>query len=467
MLPDGFLAFINEHRLFTQSDKILVAVSGGIDSMVLTDLLHQAGFSFGIAHVNFDLRESESDADATFVENRARTYGVPFHLTRFDTLAEATQRSESIQSTARRLRYGWFRQVQTQHGYVALATAHHLNDVLETVLLNLTRGTGLAGLRGMPIRSALSETAPALVRPLWFATRAAIEMYAQQRGLDWREDASNQSDKYSRNKIRHGVVPVLEQINPGLLQTFSRSLSQLRAAEAILKNDLAASFTRCSRPTSNGFIIDVAALAKLSEPLFRLGEWVRPYGFTPDVLAQCWQAIDPAGHPARAGQAVPGRNGQVFLAPAHQLLHDHGQLWLTPLGPATTRQAVQVRVWPTKPIELHTDGKLSVNLVQRADWNGHFIDNQNVALLDADALPFPWTFRLWREGDRFVPLGMTGTRLISDFLSDSKVPLQNRQRVWVLESRGQIQWIVGLRVAQASRITEKTSRIARLAWLMS
>ena len=460
MLPEGFLAFINEHRLFTQSDRIVVAVSGGIDSMVLTDLLHQAGFSFAMAHVNFGLRESEADADAIFVENRARTYGVPFHLTRFDTLAEAAQRGESVQLTARRLRYNWFRNVQTQHGYVAVATAHHLNDVLETVLLNLTRGTGLAGLRGMPVRSALSETAPALVRPLWFTTRVAIEMYAQQRGLDWREDASNQSDKYSRNKLRHQVVPVLEEINPGLLQALPRSLSQLRAAETILKNDLSTSFMLCSRPADDGFVIDVTLLSHCSEPLFRLGEWLRPYGFTPDVLAQCWQAINPAGH-------VPGRNGQVFLAPAHQLLHDHGQLWLTPLRPAAARQAVEVRTWPTRPIELHTDGKLSVNLMQRAEWNGQWTDNQVTALLDADALPFPWTIRLWREGDRFVPLGMKGTRLISDFLSDNKLPLQKRQRVWVLESGGRIQWIVGFRVAQESRITENTRRIARLEWLVS
>lgn len=456
MLPDGFLAFINEHRLFTKTDRLLLAVSGGLDSMVLAALLNQCGFTFGVAHVNFGLRDAASDADAAFVENMALSYGVPFHLTRFDTLAEATRRRESTQVTARQLRYEWFRQLQLQHGYVALATAHHLNDVLETVLLNLSRGTGLAGLRGMPIQSALTDTKPRVVRPLWFATRAAIESYAQDQAILWREDASNASDKYSRNQIRHHVVPVLEAINPGLMQTLPRSLSQLRAAEAILQQDLAASFQRCTQPTDEGFTIDIASLLQHSEPLFRLGEWLRPFGFTPDVLAQCWAVVSSIGN-------VPGRNGQVFLAPAHRLLHDRGKLWLLPRE-SVPNSPLQLTDWPISLLKVSTIGILSVKVISVDEWDGCWPADSAVALLDADVLPFPWLLRPWREGDRFSPLGMTGTRLISDFLADAKLPIRQREGVWVLEVGGQVMWILGLRVAHPARLTRVTRRIAVLSW---
>ncbi|MEZ0486485.1 tRNA lysidine(34) synthetase TilS [Fibrella aquatica] len=451
MLPDGFLSFINEHQLFGPADRVLLAVSGGIDSVVLVRLMQQAGFTFGIAHVNFGLRGADSDADAAFVQNMAHHYGVPFHVTRFDTLTEASLRHESTQVTARQLRYNWFREIQLQYGYVAVATAHHLNDVLETILLNLIRGTGLSGLRGMPIQSELSETGPHLVRPLWFATRSAIEVYAEQHELDWREDASNALDKYSRNKIRHQVVPVLEQINPGLLRALPRSLSQLRAAETILQNDIVASFQRCISPISNGFIIDLSALVSYPEPLFRLGEWLRPYGFTPDVLAQCWHAVDPNRH-------VPGQIGQVFLAPEYRLLHDRQQLWLLPRQ-VTPVLSVHLTDWPTSPVDLASDGQLTIRVINRTDWDQKWPTDSNTALFDADSLPFPWTLRRWCEGDRFVPLGMNGSRLVSDFLADTKLGLPLRERVRVLECNGRIMWVVGMRIAQTARITQKTRRI--------
>lgn len=456
MLPDGFLAFINEHRLFTKTDRVLLAVSGGLDSMVLAALMNQCGFSFGVAHVNFGMREAASDADAAFVENMALSYGVPFHLTRFDTITEATRRRESTQIVARQLRYEWFRQLQLQHGYVAVATAHHLNDVLETMLLNLSRGTGLAGLRGMPIQSEPTDTRPRVVRPLWFATRAAIDLYAQARAIQWREDSSNASDKYSRNQIRHHVVPVLETINPGLLQTLPRSLSQLRAAESILQQEIGTSFQRCTQPTDEGFIIDLDSLRQLSEPLFRLGEWLRPYGFTADVLTQCWKATGSPGN-------VPERNGQLFLSPTHRLLHDRGKLWLLPHQPAPN-PPLQLTDWPVPLLKVSTDSNLSVKLVSVDEWDKQWPADPSSALLDADKLPFPWILRPWCQGDRFSPLGMNGTRLISDFLADVKLPLHHRERVWVLEVGGQIVWIPGLRVAQTARLTKATRRIAVLSW---
>lgn len=447
---DGFLAFINEHRLFTKTDRILVAVSGGIDSMVLTDLLHQHGFTFGIAHVNFALRGAESEADAVFVENRANDYGVPFHLIRFDTDAEAARRGESVQVTARQLRYDWFVQLSQTHGYVAVATAHQADDVLETMLLNLTRGTGLTGLAGIPIR-----TEQGVVRPLWFASREQIEAYARERGLPWREDASNATDKYARNRIRHQVVPVLATINPGLLAHLPRTAGYLRAADAIVQEAMAASWAAVARPQPTGVEINVAAVQALSEPLFRLGEWLGPYGFSAQALAQFWQSVDAEG-------GKPVKNGQVIQSATHRLVHERGALWLLPHANPLP-EPVRVTGWPVRPIDLPGAGYVTAERFGRTEWDGNLKTPPTVALFDAAQLLLPWLFRRWQPGDRIRPLGLAGTQLVSDLLTNAKVPAPQRPSVWVLEVGGEVAWVVGVRTAHRSRITEMTEQIVRLS----
>lgn len=447
---EGFLAFINEHRLFNKTDRILVAVSGGIDSMVLTDLLHRHGFSFGIAHVNFALRGAESEADATFVENRAAHYGVPFHLTRFETEAEAARQGESIQVTARQLRYAWFEDVRQTHGYVAVATAHQADDVLETMLLNLARGTGLTGLTGIPI-----QTEQKVVRPLWFASREQVEAYARQQSLPWREDASNATDKYARNRIRHQVVPVLKTINPGLLAQLPRTAGYLRAADTIVQESMDASWAAITQPTETGLAIDLGALRTLSEPLFRLGEWLRPYGFSAQAVQQFWQSVDAGG-----GKSV--KNGQAIRSAMHRLVHERGTAWLLRQeGPSP--QPVLVTEWPQQPIGLSGAGYVTVDRFERATWSGSFKTPPTTVLCDADRLGFPWTFRHWQPGDRLRPLGMAGSQLVSDLLTNAKIPAPQRPSVWVLEAGGELIWVVGVRVAHRSRITEQTEHIVRLS----
>ncbi len=446
MLEQGFLAFINEHRLFTKDQRVLVTVSGGVDSVVLAHLLHRCGFMFAIAHVNFGLRGTESDDDAELVKNRAADYGVPFYQICFDTATEAASRGESIQLTARHLRYEWFQTQRREHGYAAIATAHHLNDVLETMLLNLTRGTGLAGLHGIPVK-----TEEGLVRPLWFATRAAIEAYAHEHQLTWRDDASNATYAYSRNRIRHQVVPVLEQINPGLLQTLPRTIGQIRAAETILQAELDQSFAVCTTPTSDGYSIDLQQLAQLQEPLYRLNQWLRPYGFTPDALAQCWQVVDQTG-------VDTVKTGQVFLTAAHQLTHHQGRLWLRPRHGASNTP-VYVSDWPTGPLDLGAAGQLTATLMTREEWSGRWPTDPTEALFDADCLPFPWLIRPWKLGDRFRPLGMNGSKLVSDLLQENQLSLPDREHVWVLECAGTICWVVGLRVAHAARVTDASRQV--------
>ena len=446
MLEQGFLAFINEYRLFTKDQHVLATVSGGVDSVVLAHLLHRCGFTFAIAHVNFGLRGTESNADAELVENKAADYGVPFHQIDFDTTAEAASRGESIQLTARQLRYDWFQTLKREQGYAAIATAHHLNDVLETMLLNLTRGTSLAGLHGIPVK-----TQQGLVRPLWFATRAAIEAYAHEQQLTWRDDASNATDAYSRNRIRHRVVPALEQINPGLLQTLPRTISQIRAAETILQAELDRSFAACTTPTPNGYSIDLQQLAQLQEPLYRLNQWLRPYGFTPDVLAQCWRGVDQRG-------VATVKTGQVFLTAAHQLTHHQGRLWLRPRHSAPNTP-ILVSDWPTEPLDLGAAGQLTTTLVARDEWSGIWPASPTEALLDADFLLFPWLIRPWKLGDRFRPLGMNGSKLVSDLLQENQLSLPDREHVWVLERAGTICWVLGLRMAYAARVTDASRQL--------
>lgn len=301
MLERDFLGFINDNQLFGSIDRVLLAVSGGLDSIVMTALFHQIGQPFAIAHVNFGLRATESDADALFVQNKAEQYGVPFHLAHFDTAVLAAKRGVSIQMAARDLRYDWFSQLLQEHAYTCVATAHHQNDVLETILLNLTRGTGIAGLRGIAAKQKQ------IVRPLLFATRDQLAVYAETQKLTYREDSSNADDKYARNRIRHHVVPVLTDLNPGLWQSLPRTIERLQATETLVRAELERSWSEVVETLGNYKLLPTRKLLAQSELSFRLNEWLNPFGFTADQVEQMVRSLR---------QPV----GQIFLSTTHSTL---------------------------------------------------------------------------------------------------------------------------------------------------
>ncbi|GAB3508542.1 tRNA lysidine(34) synthetase TilS [Spirosoma knui] len=443
MLEQHFLGFINDNRLFTATDRVLLAVSGGLDSVVMAEVFQRSGQPFAIAHVNFGLRGTESAADAIFVENKAKQYEVPFHITEVDTRSLARERGISIQMAAREFRYNWFAQLLRDHNYACVATAHHQNDVLETMLLNLTRGTGVAGLRGIAPRQGN------VVRPLLMATRAELSAYAQAHALTYREDSSNADDKYARNRIRHHVVPVLEALNPGLWETLPRTIERLRATETLVRNELERSWADIAERRDELIWLPADKLLALPEMAFRLAEWLKPFGFTGDQARQI-------------SITLASEVGQVVQSASHRITHERGGLLLAPLVNVAPFEIILTH-WPASPVDLNDQYVLRVTLSTR-EPEFRAPTDAHIACLDADRLQFPLTIRPWRQGDRIRPLGMKGSKLVSDVLNDLKVSRSERENALVLLSGDQIVWVVGRRISHSVRITSQTSRIVELIW---
>lgn len=439
MVEAEFLGFINENRLFESTDRVLLAVSGGLDSVVMAELFHRVNQPFAIAHVNFTLRSSDSDEDAVFVENMAKRYGVPFHLACFDTTTFAQERGLSIQMAARELRYTWFAELLRECAYSCVATAHHKNDVLETLVLNLTRGTGLAGMHGIRIRQNQ------LIRPLLFATREQLATYVNEVGLLYREDSSNANDKYARNRIRHHVVPVLKSLNPGLWQTLPRTVERLRAAEVLMQAELNRSWQAVAEAKGETIWLPIDKLLALPELAFRLTEWLTPMGFTTDQAKQ-------------VAHMLTKPTGQVIQSATHRVVHERAGL-LIELLPRQAVVDLLLTDWSNKVVEILEGHALAIEVVDKpADFSPP--RESMIAALDADRLVFPLHIRLWKQGDKMRPLGLKGHKLVSDLLNDLKLSRTEREQTLVLVSGGEIAWVVGRRIDHRFRVTAQTRTIA-------
>ncbi len=450
MFERDFLGFINDNQLADSTTQTLLAVSGGLDSTVMAALFQQAGLPFAIAHVNFGLRGQESDDDALFVEELANRYQVPFHTIRFQTAQVAVERGESIQMVARELRYQWFGEIRRQYGYDSVATAHHLNDVLETMLLNLTRGTGLAGLHGIAVRQE-HPTVGVLIRPLLFASREQLETYAAARSLKHRDDRSNADDYYARNRIRHHAVPALTGINPGLWATLPRTVERLRAAEQLMQLELNRSWQQLIQTEPDGAIrLPINGLLALEEGAFRLSEWLQPYGFTREQSRQAWAML----------MREPG---QQLRSATHQLTHERGFLLLS-LVKVTVLSSCKTTVQEL----LETRNRQVCGQLIRCSYHSKpdgFVPETDkaVAWLDADRLIDPLTIRVWQPGDRFRPLGLAGTKLVSDLLNELQLEQRERAQTLVLVSGDTIAWVVGCRIGHQFRVRAGSRRLIRLA----
>ncbi|MBX2897124.1 MAG: tRNA lysidine(34) synthetase TilS [Cyclobacteriaceae bacterium] len=427
-MKQSFLTHLHRYGV-THATKLLLAVSGGLDSMVMLHLFHSLKFEVAVAHVNFGLRGSESDADQQFVKNWCAEYQIPFFTTRLETNNYATEQGLSIQMAARELRYQWFDALLLQHRYQFIATAHHLNDSLETALLNLARGGGLEGLTGI---APLSGNR---FRPLMFATRAEIEIYAAKNEIAWREDSSNQTDAYQRNLIRHRVIPELKKINPALEMGYASTVLKINHDLAILTAEWQ---QWCSTYTqSTGAEVKIFKEGVQPATLPHLWRILRTYGFG-------WEQTE------SIQQAAVGQPGKIFYSATHSLTVDRAYLIITKL--TTPIEAVTLQLSSGKYRTVDQEMAVQVDQVP------FIVADQTVAVLDHDKLAHELVWRSWQPGDSFIPLGMNQRKKISDFLVDAKVPLGLKRNVTVLESDGEIAWLVGFRIDNRFKITTNTRK---------
>jgi tRNA(Ile)-lysidine synthase len=440
MLPDLVRRFILDNQLFDPAtDSVLVAVSGGLDSVVLLDVLHQLDVPVAVAHCHFGLRDEEADADEEFVRKLAKKYAVPYFAEFFDTKGFARQEGLSTQMAARVLRYQWFEQVRRTQGLAYVATAHHQRDAAETMLLNLTHGTGLSGLHGIPVRQGR------VVRPLLGAAKDDLFDYVVEKHLIWREDSSNDSTLYQRNRLRHDVLPVLRELNPSLDQTLQHTAERVRGAELLVQHLVDQTAQQARRDEADATYIDIRVLQATPAAAVMLHELLRPFHFSWLVTKEIVESF----------RAVSGKQ---FESPTHRLVKDREQLVITPknLSGFGTHQ------WPEGQPELTVEG-LRLTAKEHAAEGYAVPKAKDMAALDVDKLKFPLTLRRWREGDWFMPIGLKGKKKISDFLIDQKVPLNLKDQVLLLTSAdGKIVWVVGMRPDDRFKVTEETQRVLEL-----
>lgn len=431
---EQFLHHIDRHRLCQKSDLILLAVSGGVDSMAMLYLFKEAGFRVGVAHCNFQLRGKESDGDEEFVRQVCKDLNVPFFFSRFETEAYAWENTLSIQMAARELRYTWFDEVLRGHSYTWLATGHHLDDTMETILLNITRGTSTDGLAGIPVRNGN------IIRPLLFATRKEIEKYALRKGMVWREDLSNLTDDYQRNFIRHQVVPKLKELNPSLEVTWQTGIEKIQGDLALLQHAVDDWKTKFITETPHRNYIDKTAFNLLPQGATLLWRYCRTFGFN---FEQAKEVL----------QSLKGQPGKRFYSSTHLLVLDRDLIIITPLQHGWTEAGIEKE---------HAEsflGPWQLKIERLTDMLP--VSDEMEAVLDEELLNYPLLWRKWRPGDSFHPLGMEHKKKLSDFFIDKKLSLADKEIATVLESDGRIVWVAGHRIDDRFKLTTKTTLIVR------
>ena len=440
-LIEAFQRYIDENNLVTHDDRILLTVSGGVDSMVMLSLFVRCGYAVGVAHCNFQLRGAESDEDEVLVREEAARCGVPFYNRRFETAAEMERTGESMEMAARRLRYAWFDELSHAEGYTAVAIAHHADDSIETFFINLLRGTGLRGLTGISIQVGK------VVRPLLFASRREILEYAAANHIPYREDSSNRSTKYLRNKIRLGLIPRIREINPKFTSLMCRNLARLTDAQLFINHGIER-IRETAVTSSEG--IDTIHLDRIDPAFpqeFVIYELLNSaYGFKGDVIDALCRTL------------AQGAVGRRFYARDHVAVTDRGRILVAPIAPddecLTTVEKGAPRSYCGNAVLYYEYCDI--------DTIKNFGVPEQIAQVDADRLQFPLTLRRWREGDWFIPFGMTGRKKVSDFLIDAKVSLPEKQRQFVLLSGEEIVWLVGRRIDDRYRLTSETENVLRI-----
>ncbi len=444
-----FESFIRKYQLVSEDDKIIVGVSGGIDSVVLLDMLMELKNSFridlAVAHINHQLRGEESDEDQRFVEKRAQDYGIECFVHSADVKAFMVEHKVSLQVGAREIRYKFFETVKILKNFTKIATAHNANDNAETVLHNLLRGSGAGGLGGIPvIRNDI-------IRPLLFAQRDEIEQYAKLRSLKYREDSSNLKDYYTRNFIRHSLLPqVEERVNPGIIGTLNRTAAIFQELSSFVNNETRVLYSNVAKKFGSKIVLDIF---KLKNSLLFIQENIiiaalRDFDMGEVDYAKVHAVMDLLD--SETGSSIEIGNGLVAYKDRRNLVFIQN-----PREPAE----FVAEIIPGKKYEFE-EFYLNSEFVERGDV--HFSLSPVVEFVDADLTGDVLTLRTWHAGDSFSPLGMKGHKKVSDFLIDSKIPVYQKNNVLVLANKDNIIWVCGLRVDDRFRMTEQTRRILKL-----
>lgn len=447
-LIDRFRDFVRTHRLFTQDDCLLLAVSGGLDSVVLLDLAHRAGFHCEVAHANFQLRGEESDRDERHVRALAAERGATIHVRRFETSRYAATRGLSIQEAARELRYAWFEELcQTLprgrgHRKPCTVTAHHADDNIETMLFHLVRGTGIAGMRGM------LPVSPMAIRPLLFAHRSELEVYACSRGLAWVEDSSNASEGYDRNFLRLRLLPLLEERFPNVRRVLADDILRFRDEEALL--DIASAAWRkrlLLQDPSGGWRIPVERLRHAPARRTLLWHILRDFGFTPRQSEEALRLMD-------------ADTGRFVASDTHRVLRDRA--WLS----ISKRSAPDLSIHLAGPDVTTVETSSGILTIRRKSFHqdADLEKGPLSACIDAKDLQYPLIVRKWRPGDYMYPLGMRKKKKVARILIDARVPRDQKDRVWVVESDKRILWLAGIRMDDRFRVTPTTKDVLVLEW---
>lgn len=413
--------------------KVLVTCSGGLDSSVLLHLMAQQECELLVAHCNFKLRGAESDQDQEFVRELAIKYRAEFFEKTFETNTLLGQTGESLQMLARRLRYDWFQQLLQEQQADYLMTAHHADDNLETFLINISRASGIKGLCGIPYHN------DKLIRPLLIFDRGTLRAYATEEGLVWREDSSNASDAYLRNALRHHVIPALKEQLPDiegqLLQTQTYLLQDLKLLEGLVEQLRG----KVWQPTSKGMTIDLVAFSDMEAADALLFHLLRDYGFTD------WKAI---------GELRQAQTGKKVYSATHQLLKDREQLLLTKKDTSTQDAFFEFEAFSAQELPV------ALQFKKVSSWSK--LANDTI-VVDQDCLSSPLILRKWKPGDRFFPLGMQGSKKLSDYFTDQKISGPEKEKIWLLCSGSEIVWIVGYRADDRFKVTENTKNLLQIS----
>jgi len=435
---ESFKKYLIDNHLFSGDDKIILTVSGGVDSMVMLSLFQKMEYPFVVAHCNFHLRGDESDGDEMFVRDYCDKNNIKLFVKHFDTREYASENGISIEMAARNLRYEWFAQLLKELSFTWIATAHHQDDLIETMLINLSRGTGIRGLTGIAAKSGK------IVRPMLFVNRHQILQFSEKKNISFRNDSSNDDIYFQRNRIRHVILPAFDKLNPLFRRNALKTAGILDATEKIFRQKIEEEKKNIFEYDGQTIHIPIRSLEKLNPLSAYLFEFLRPYGFNSiqvDEICQSFYA----------------EAGKCFYSSSHRLVKDRLDLILTgKVSSLSNRYYIEKDVTAIKtPISLSIE-------VLNIDSDFVLSRISNVVDLDLNLLNFPLILKRWEGGEYFRPLGMSGFKKLSDFFTDEKMSIPEKEEIWILYSGKNIVWIIGKRVDDRYKITANTKDVLRI-----